>query len=69
MVTISEIEAAMEQLPRLEQESLFACLVRKLGAPVLSIHAMQAQREIWLQQLAPKGQECDPFVGCIGTEE
>ncbi len=51
MSTIGEIEAAVERLPRPEQESLLAYLVGKLGPSTASSAATRAQRETWLQQL------------------
>lgn len=51
MSTIAEIEAAVERLPRPEQESLLAYLAHKLGTRTVPANAPQTQRETWLQQL------------------
>lgn len=51
MSTIAEIEAAVERLPRPDQENLLAYLVRKLGQRTTPTAVPQTQREIWLQQL------------------
>lgn len=52
MSTIAEIEAAMEHLPRPEQENLLAYLIQKLrNRPPATNAAPKARRETWLRQL------------------
>ena len=48
--TLSEIEAAVDQLPHPEQEILLEHLARKLGARRVS-EGSRAQRERWLEKL------------------
>ena len=48
--TLSEIEAAVDQLPHPEQEILLEHLVRKLRARRVS-EGSRAQRERWLEKL------------------
>jgi hypothetical protein len=48
---LSEIEAAVDQLPHPEQEMLLEHLTRKLGARPLVTQRSRAQRERWLQKL------------------
>ena len=49
--TLSEIEAAVDQLPHPEQEILLEHLARKLGARSTIMEGSRAQRERWLQKL------------------
>jgi hypothetical protein len=49
--TLSEIEAAVDQLSRPEQETLLEHLARKLGARPPVTDGSRAQRERWLQKL------------------
>ncbi len=49
--TLSEIEAAVDQLPHREQELLLEHLARKLGAHPPPTERSRAQRERWLQKL------------------
>ena len=51
MSTLSEIEAAVDQLPQPEQEILLEHLTRKLGARPTITEGSRAQRERWLQKL------------------
>ena len=51
MSTLSEIEAAVDQLSHREQETLLEHLARKLGARPLVTGSSRAQRERWLQKL------------------
>jgi hypothetical protein len=51
MSTLSEIEAAVDQLPHPEQEILLEHLARKLGARPPITEGARAQRERWLQKL------------------
>jgi len=51
MSTLSEIEAAVDQLSQLEQETLLEHLARKLGARPQITDRSRAQRERWLQKL------------------
>ena len=51
MSTLSEIEAAVDKLPHLEQEILLEHLARKLGARPPITEGSRAQRERWLQKL------------------
>jgi hypothetical protein len=51
MSTLSEIEAAVDQLPHPEQEILLERLARKLGAWQPATGASRAQRERWMQKL------------------
>jgi hypothetical protein len=48
---LSEIEAAVNQLPHPEQEILLEHLTRKLGARPLVAEGTRGQRERWLQKL------------------
>jgi hypothetical protein len=51
MSTLSEIEAAVDQLPHPEQEILLEHLARKLGARPPVTEWSRAQRKRWLQKL------------------
>jgi hypothetical protein len=54
MSTLSEIEAAVDQLPKAEQEILLEHLARKLNTlntRPLATEGSRAQRERWLQRL------------------
>jgi hypothetical protein len=51
MSTLSEIEAAVDQLSHREQETLLEHLARKLGARPPVTDSSRAQRERWLQKL------------------
>jgi hypothetical protein len=51
MSTLTEIEAAADRLPHLEQETLLEHLARKLGARPPVAGESRAQRERWLQKL------------------
>ena len=51
MSTLSEIEAAVDQLSHPEQEILLEHLARKLGARPPATEGSRAQRERWLQKL------------------
>jgi hypothetical protein len=51
MSTLSEIEAAVDQLPHPEQEILLERLARKLGARPSTPDGSREQRERWLQKL------------------
>jgi hypothetical protein len=51
MSTLSEIEAAVDKLPRPEQEILLEHLARKLAARPPITEGSRAQRERWLQKL------------------
>jgi hypothetical protein len=51
MSTLSEIQAAVDELPRPEQEILLEHLVQKLGVRPRITEGARAQRERWLQKL------------------
>lgn len=51
MQTLSEIEAAVDQLSHTEQETLLEHLAQKLGARLSETDESQAKRERWLQKL------------------
>jgi hypothetical protein len=51
MSTLSEIEAAVDQLPHAEQEILLKHLTRKLNTHPPAMEGSRAQRELWLQKL------------------
>lgn len=51
MSTLSEIEAAVDKLPRPEQEILLEHLTRKLAARPPITEGSRAQRERWLRKL------------------
>ena len=51
MSTLSEIEAAVDQLSHPEQEILLEHLAQKLGARPPAMEGSRAQRERWLQKL------------------
>jgi hypothetical protein len=51
MSTLSEIEAAVDQLPHPEQEILLERLARKLGERQPATGASRTQRERWMQKL------------------
>jgi hypothetical protein len=51
MHTLSEIEAAVDQLSHSEQETLLEHLAQKLGARLPVMVESQAKRERWLQKL------------------
>ena len=51
MHTLSEIEAAVNQLSRSEQETLLEHLAQKLAARLPVMDEPQAKRERWLQKL------------------
>lgn len=51
MRTLSEIEAAVEQLSHAEQETLLEHLARKLSARPPGVNESRAKRERWLQKL------------------
>jgi transposase len=53
MSTLSEIEAAVDKLPRPEQEILLEHLARKLAARPPVTEGSRAQRERWLQKARP----------------
>ena len=51
MHTLSEIEAAVDQLSHSEQKTLLEHLVGKVGAGVRAADEGRAKRERWLQKL------------------
>jgi hypothetical protein len=51
MSTLSEIQAAVDNLSHPEQEILLEHLVRKLGVRPTITEGSRAQRERWLQKL------------------
>ena len=51
MSTLTEIEAAVDQLPYFEQQILFEHLARKLGAGPPVTEGSQTQRKRWQEKL------------------
>jgi hypothetical protein len=66
MSTLTEIEAAVNQLSQPEQEILLEHLARNLGVRPPAVDESRAQRERWLQNAVLP---VDPPCGCRSLQE